>query len=379
MHRYYVHQAWRAAALSGFEKDALFGGIAMLAVAVFVTVFTGDAGGVARALGTAGVAALAVAASSRGARHHRAGAQAALPTSLARVRVRARPLRVFSVVAFVFAVVLPLAVVAAVLALVVWGWLAVAGVLLLGCAAMFATWVGETRRGEEPYSRGSAAASEVLGRLAMRADLPAPKLVVSPGRVATAWTVGGRIHVTRALLALLSEAELEAVLAHELAHLAHRDAAAMEICSAPSRVLLACARALGGWMVGLLRSGVTMVPGGTSVASVVTVVALFAAPPAFVIGWISRLSVLGMSRAREFAADAAAATLTGRPSALASALLKLDGQRAWTPRADLRRVEPYAVLCIVGAARSRLLSTHPPVAARVQRLTALEARLSRPA
>ncbi len=377
MHRYYVHQAWRAAGLSGFEKDALFGGVALLVAAMFVGVLTGDVGGTARGLGTAGLAALAVAAGSRGARHHAADERAALPTALARVRVRARPLRVFSVITFALAVCLPLAAVAAVLVLVAWGWLAVAGALLLGCAAMFVTWVTETRRGEDPWSPGSAAAAELLGRLAMRADLPAPKLVVSRGPVATAWTVSGRIHVTRPLLTLLSDAELEAVLAHELAHVAHRDAAAMEICSAPSRVLLACARTLWRSLIGIVRSGLLHLPGGSFAASLVAGVGVMLVPPAAVIGWTSRLSVLGMSRAREFAADAAAATLTGRPSALASALLKLDEQRECTPRRDLRQVEPYAVLCIVGTGRSRLLSTHPPVAARVQRLEALERRISR--
>ena len=58
-----------------------------------------------------------------------------------------------------------------------------------------------------------------------------------------------------------------------------------------------------------------------------------------------------------------------------SALLKLERQRQWTPRADLRQVESYAVLCIVGTGGSRLLSTHPPVLARVRRLETLERRL----
>jgi heat shock protein HtpX len=87
-----------------------------------------------------------------------------------------------------------------------------------------------------------------------------------------------------------------------------------------------------------------------------------------------------MSRAREFSADAAAATLTGRPSALASALLKLEGQREWAPRSDLRQAEAYAVLCIVGTHRpglGHLLSTHPPTAARVKRLEEIERRIQR--
>jgi heat shock protein HtpX len=87
--------------------------------------------------------------------------------------------------------------------------------------------------------------------------------------------------------------------------------------------------------------------------------------------------VLGMSRAREFSADAGAAALTGRPSALASALMKLERQREWAPRADLREVEAYAVICIIGV-RSRLgraFSTHPPTAVRVRRLRELEQRI----
>jgi heat shock protein HtpX len=115
---------------------------------------------------------------------------------------------------------------------------------------------------------------------------------------------------------------------------------------------------------------------GASVA--IALVLVLCVPPAFVVGWISRLSVLGMSRAREFSADAAAAMLCGRPSALASALVKLDRGRDWAPRADLRQVEAYAVLCIVGNNRSRLgrfFSTHPPTAARVKRLEETEIRL----
>ena len=85
-----------------------------------------------------------------------------------------------------------------------------------------------------------------------------------------------------------------------------------------------------------------------------------------------------MSRRREFAADAAAAALTGRPSALASALMKLEDESGWIARADLRAVESRAVLSILGTDRSRLgpwFSTHPPTAARLERLGAMEHRL----
>jgi heat shock protein HtpX len=97
-----------------------------------------------------------------------------------------------------------------------------------------------------------------------------------------------------------------------------------------------------------------------------------------VFGWVSRLSVLGMSRGRESAADAAASALTGRPSALASALVKLDEDCGLTPRADLRQFEARAMLCILGTDHSRLgrfFCTHPPTAERVKRLQELERRV----
>jgi heat shock protein HtpX len=235
-------------------------------------------------------------------------------------------------------------------------------------------WAGQAAD-EAYYMDPPAAATALLERLCMRADMRVPELVVEGRTVPSAWTEGGRIHVNRRLLKLLDEGELEAVLAHELAHLARRDAAVMEICSAPSRVLLGFAgcvrRSVRSW-VGDYAMFVT----GISVALVV--LAVLCTPPALVIGWLSRLSVLGMSRARELSADATAATLTGRPSALASALLKLDRQRHYAPRADLRQAEAYAVLCIVGTRRrglGRLLSTHPPTAERVRRLEDLEGRI----
>ena len=224
-----------------------------------------------------------------------------------------------------------------------------------------------TSASEAGYECSHPPTSELFARLCMRADMAVPELVVEPGP-ANAWTAGGRVHVTWGLLELLDPGELEAVLAHELAHLARRDAAIMEICSAPSRVMLAFSGLvtprLPGWSLNVANL--------SPVAAVVLwFLALLCVPPAFVVGWLSRLSVLGASRARELAADAAAATLTGRPSALASALLKLED--GWAPQTDLRRID---ALGIVGVGRSRLLSTHPPTAVRVRRLEALESRLA---
>ncbi len=251
------------------------------------------------------------------------------------------------------------------MALVEWAWLPVALVLVLGgVCAMCAT--VQARAGSDLWSERPEAAYEVLKRLCMRADMAVPELLEEPSAIPNAWTSGGRIHVTTALLLLLDRHELEAVLAHEVAHLARRDAAVNEICSAPSNVLLSYTGALWavrfpGWELGQLLS--------------LWVFAWLCVPPALVLAWLSRLPMLGSSRAREYSADAAAAALTGRPSALASALLKLEAERERAPSDDLRGV---SVLCIVATGRrwlGGLLSTHPATARRVQRLEAIEARI----
>jgi heat shock protein HtpX len=269
------------------------------------------------------------------------------------------------------AVVLPLVVGVALLVAIDWVWLLVAGVCLIGAAAAVVGTAAEDDR--YTFFRSAETAGTLLQRLCIRADMPVPELVVEYHWRANAWTAGGRIHITDVLLELLDERELEAVLAHEVAHLARRDAAVMEICSAPSRVLLGFTSLVFPRVFSFTRGLLGFAPPGILIGMLFLVA--LTVPPAFVLGWISRISVLGLSRAREHSADAAAVTLTGSPSALASALLKLDGQKAWTPRRDLREAE---MLCIVGAARTRLgrvLSTHPSTAARVKRLEALEIRI----
>jgi heat shock protein HtpX len=366
----------RRARLSPFERHALLIGAILTAVAFPVAWSHEETGGLARAIASYGLAAVVVSAASRGLRLYVLGMRASLPTSVARIPVRVHPPRLSSLSAVVLGLLLPLAAIVSVLVLVKWAWMVLAAVLLFGGIGMMLA--SESAPGDHRRrARASATASALLDRLCMRADIRAPELVVERGGLASAWTTGGRIHVTTALLDLLDEAELEAVLAHELAHLARRDAAVMEMCSAPSRFLLAfvgfLTPRLARW---LRRSTLSSAPLGIPIALVVLTV--LAIPSSFVIGWISRLAVLGMSRARELAADAGAAALTGRPSALASALLKLDRQREWAPRADLRQAYPNAVLCVVGTQGrwlGRLFATHPPTALRVRRLEELEGRL----
>ncbi len=375
MERYHVRRALADARISGFEEHSFLTGILLLAAGTVLAVYNGTPGGPAELLGMLGLGALAVCALSRGARLYSAGVAASLPRSVGRVGVRIRPRRLSTATTAAFALVLPACAAGALVAIVAWGWLAIAAGLLFGCLALLVKSLRD-RRVERPYPEAPPYVHALVERLCMRADIPVPELVVEPGPEANAWTTGGRIHLTTPLLLLLDKSELEAVLAHELAHLAHRDAAVMDVCSAPSRVLLgfagAVVSALKVWLRNIFDIGF---PG---LALWAAILGLLTAPPAFVLGWASRLSVLGMSRGREFAADAAAAALTGRPSALASALVKLESESRWLPEADLRKVEARAVLSIVGTDRSRLgplFRTHPPTAARIKRLEAIEERV----
>ena len=359
---------------SRFEDHSLVAGLLLLVAGLVVAAANASLGGSARLVGAVGLGVLALYSISRGVRLYRAGAATSLPRSVGRVTIRVRPGRVSSVVTASFALVLPAAAGVALVAALEWGWLPLGAALMIGCLA---TLLKAEPAEEEPYRRDPPReVPALLERLCMRADVPVPDLIVEGDVEANAWTTRGRIHITTRLLRVLERSELEAVLAHEVAHLANRDAAVMDVFSAPSRVLLGyAAGAVAGLKFWLKNLFDIPFPG---LAIWAAILAVLTGPPAFVLGWVSRLSLLRMSRTREFTADVAAAALTGRPSALASALMKLDRQGSWLPRADLREAEARAVLCILGRDRSRLgrlFATHPPVAARVKRLEAIEERV----
>jgi heat shock protein HtpX len=359
---------------SRFEHHSLIAAVLLLVAGPFVAAANGTLGGSARLVGIIGLGVLGLHALSRGVRLYRAGAPASLPRSVGRVTVRVRPGRISSVATASLALVLPVAAGVALVALVEWVWLPLGAALVLGGLA---TLLKAPEEPLEPYRRDPPReVPALLERLCMRADVPVPELIVEGDVEANAWTTRGRIHITTRLLRALDRSELEAVLAHEVAHLANRDAAVMDVFSAPSRVLLGYAAGLLAGLKFWLKNLFEIPFPGVAIWG--AILAVLSGPPAFALGWVSRLSLLRMSRTREFTADAAAAALTGRPNALASALVKLDRQTSWIPRADLREAEARAVLCILGRDRSRLgrlFATHPPVAARVKRLEAIEERV----
>src|SRR5919199_2108782 len=254
--------------LSEIEERTLLTGVLLIGAAVLALVLSHSAGGVARVLALGGFLAFGACAASRAARLFGVETGASLPTSVARIPVRTRPGRAISVITIVLALALPVGVAITLLVMVDWAWLPLTAVVGLGGAAAVAA---RARADAESYCMPTPpTASALLERLCMRADIPTPDLVVEDTGLASAWTVGGRIHVTPRLLHLLDDAELETVLAHEVAHLANRDAAVMDVCSAPSRGLLAFAELLGRQAGRGARALADVAPpGGPLVAAVV--------------------------------------------------------------------------------------------------------------
>jgi heat shock protein HtpX len=263
----------------------------------------------------------------------------------------------------------PLLVLACLAALVA---LAPAKILIgVAIAAVVGIVAAVHERSERPAPRVAGPEDEpllhgIVSRLCVLADLPQPEIVVEDEREPNSWLVGlrrgrSRLHVTRGLLALLEPAELEAVVAHELAHLAHRDAAVMTAVGGPGAVLLGGGRHMNGGFI-WLSFGFFVAAG---------------------IGWLSRLGTQALSRHRELAADAGAAALTGRPTALTTALRKVSGQLRVVPREDLRVAAARDAFNLLpaevpaGGLKGRLLGTHPPLAVRLERLERLEQTLQR--
>ncbi|UYQ65867.1 zinc metalloprotease HtpX [Streptomyces peucetius] len=218
-----------------------------------------------------------------------------------------------------------------------------------------------------------------VDRICALADMPKPRVAVAESDVPNAFATGrsqetALVCATTGLLRRLEPQELEGVLAHELSHVAHRDVAVMTIASFLGVLAGAMTRvALWG---GFGRPGSSR-DGNTAIAMLV--IPLVSA----VVYVISFLLTRLLSRYRELSADRAAALLTGRPSALASALTKVTGEMARIPTRDLRKAEPFNAFWFAPAfsskeSLSRLLSSHPTLEQRLDQLGRISSQLGSP-
>lgn len=217
-----------------------------------------------------------------------------------------------------------------------------------------------------------------VDRICALADMPKPKVAIAQSDIPNAFATGrsersALVCATTGLLRRLEPAELEGVLAHEMSHVAHRDVAVMTIASFLG-VLAGLITRIALYS-GLSRSARNAGPAGIAIMLIPLVSAVV-----YAIGFLlTRL----LSRYRELSADRTAALLTGRPSALASALTKVSGQMARIPTEDLRKAQPYNAFYFVPAFASkeslgRLLASHPTLEQRLDQLARISAELSRP-
>jgi heat shock protein HtpX len=215
----------------------------------------------------------------------------------------------------------------------------------------------------------------MVDRLCALADMPKPRVAIADTDVPNAFATGRSpehsvVCVTTGIMRRLNDEELEGVLSHELSHVAHRDVAVMTIAG------------FLGIVAGLvMRWGLYFGGGRRDNRD---------GAPAFLVIWlgsilvylISFLLTRVLSRYRELCADRSGAYLTGKPSALASALTKISGDMARIPSRDLREEQAFNAFMFAPAINAQsvgaLFSTHPSLEKRLEQLSRISADLSRP-
>jgi heat shock protein HtpX len=214
----------------------------------------------------------------------------------------------------------------------------------------------------------------MIERLCIQADLPKPRICVADTEVPNAFAMGrsqksATVCATTGIMKALSPSELEGVMAHELTHVKNRDVLIMTLASffaSVASMILQFSFFFGGGMGGDGDDD------GAPAALVIFLVSLL-------VYVISFFLILALSRYREFSADRGAAIITGRPSALSAALVRISDQMKQVPTRDLRQAENLNAFFIVPASVKgsvkALFATHPPLEKRIARLQQLESQL----
>ena len=216
---------------------------------------------------------------------------------------------------------------------------------------------------------------DLVERIVARNNLPKPRIAVINTKMPNAFATGKTpkssiVTVTTGLMDQLETEELEGVIAHELSHIKNRDGLVLTLASLFSTIAwyLMQSSLYGGMYGGYGRRR----DGGGGMLLVLLV--------AIITWFVSFLMIRAISRYREFVADRDGALMTGKPSKLASALLKISGTMKRIPTQDLRQMEGMNAFFIIpalsGSSFANLFSTHPPVDQRVKKLLEMEAAMS---
>jgi heat shock protein HtpX len=205
---------------------------------------------------------------------------------------------------------------------------------------------------------------QMTARLARQGNLPMPKVYVIPDASPNAFATGrnpehAAVAATQGILQVLSDSELEGVIAHELAHVKHRDILISSVAATIAAAIMMAARmAMYAGMFGGQRDDRG---GGSNPIALLAMMIL--APMA------AMLIQAAISRSREFAADAGGARITGNPYGLADALRKIDALSKRVPlNANPATAHMFIVKPFSGQFLMSLFSTHPPTEARIQAL-----------
>jgi heat shock protein HtpX len=226
----------------------------------------------------------------------------------------------------------------------------------------------------------------IVDRVCALADMPKPRVAIANTALPNAFATGRNadkavLCVTTGLMNRLETDELEGVIAHELSHVAHKDVQVMTIASFLAIVAALLIRfsfygeLFGGGGRG--RGGGNNNGGGAYIFFIIMAVSI-------VVYAVSFLLIRMLSRYRELAADRSGALLTGQPSALKSALIKVTGDMAKIPTQDLRSAEPLNAFFFApamklsggGSSLSTIFSTHPSLERRLAELDKVQRQLS---
>jgi heat shock protein HtpX len=220
---------------------------------------------------------------------------------------------------------------------------------------------------------------EIVDRLCALADMPKPRVAIAPTQMPNAFATGRNSKVavvcaTRGILNKLDNDELEGVLAHEMSHVAHKDVAVMTIASFLG--IIAALMVRFAFYSELFGGGGRRDNNNQSALLIIPIMLL-----SVVVYAVSFLLIRLLSRYRELSADRSGALLTGRPHALASALVKVTGDMARIPMKDLRAAEPLNTFYFAPAFKpgqqniAAIFSTHPSLERRLAELDKISKQL----